>query len=170
MSRVLKVLAILMLLITVIGAGAVLYGLMMLEPQVESVTVMATPAAQVSDTFDAVIEQTALGTFSGRQYGSTEGLEAEACTFLTYTVRLKNRGFFPAEWITLTVSPQQSADGTNRDVLQLGDESAYVLTAGSRGDLNATILRTGDVSDTARVLTVSCYVFGQKVEFSVQAQ
>ena len=45
---------------------------------------------------------------------------------------------------------------------------AIVLTAGSRGDLTATILTT-DAGDTARTLTVTCYVFGQKIEFEVSA-
>lgn len=162
--------AIAMLVVTVAGAGVVLYALTTMEPQVESISVAVTPADQVADTFDAVLTQVENGTFSGRQYTSAEDLLAQDCAFITYTVRLKNMGFFPAEWISLTVAPQQSADGASRDVLQLGDDHAYVLTTGSRGDLTATILRTGDAGDTARALTISCYVFGQKVELTVQSE
>ena len=170
MSKVLKGLAIAVLLVTVIGAGVVLYGLTMFEPQVESVQITATPAVQAQNVFASLMEQAALGTFSGRLFGETEGLRAEACTFLTYTVRLKNRGFFPAEWISLHVEPLQSADGAGRDVLQLGDTGAYVLAQGSTGDMQATILREGDAGEQRRMLKVICYVFGQKTEVTVQAE
>jgi len=169
-SRILKVLAIAALLATVAGAGAVLYGLKMMTPQVESVTVWTTPAVQAQETFDALAEQAELGTFSGKRFAGAQELAAQDCTFITYAVRLHNRGFFPAEWISLQVSPQQSADGSSYDVLQLGDTGAYVLGTGSRGDLSATILRTGDASDTQRTLTVTCYVFGQRVQFDLQAE
>lgn len=170
MSKVLRGLAIAVLLVTVIGAGVVLYGLTMFEPQVESVAVTATPAMQAQDAFDAVLSQIASGTFTGRQFGSVDALRAEDCTFLTYTVRLTNKGFFPAEWISLAVDPLQSADGLSRDVLQLGDDGAYVLAQGGTGDMMATILRVGDAADTRRLLTVSSYVFGQKTEVPVWAE
>ena len=170
MNRFLKILAIVVLIVTIAGAGAVLYGMTMFEPQVESVSVVATPATEAQVTFDALMQQVSLGTFAGTQFASADGLNAEGCTFLTYTVRLKNRGFFPAEWIMLNVEPRQSEDGRNRDVLQLADERAHVLSANSQGDLAATILHAGDAGDTARDLRAICYVFGQKVEFSVRAQ
>lgn len=168
MSKVLKGLAIAVLLITVIGAGAVLYGISTLQPRVEQVLVAVTPAEQAQDVFDTVLAQLDNGTFAGTQFTNADGLEAQSCTFLTYTVRLNNRGFFPAEWVSVAVEPQQSADGASRDVLQLGGEGAYVLGAGSSGDLTASILRTGDASDTSRRLQVTCYVFGQKIVFDAQ--
>jgi len=169
-NRVLRVLAICMLVLTVAGAGVVLYGINTMTPQVESVNVLCTPAVQAQDTFDTVLEELALGTFNGKVFSAAEGISAQESTFITYSVRMKNKGFFPAEWIGLEVSPQQSADGVSRDILQLGDPGAYVLGAGDRGDLHATILRTGDASDTARRLTVTCYVFGRRVQVDVQAQ
>lgn len=168
MNRFLKILAIVVLVVTIAGAGAVLYGMTMLEPQVEHVSVVATPATEAQATFDALTQQVSLGTFAGTQYTDAAGLRAEDCTFLTYTVRLKNRGFFPAEWIMLEVEPW-SLDGSGYDMLQLADERAHVLPASSEGDLSATILRAGDASYTARNLRVVCHVFGQKVEFTVQA-
>ena len=167
-NRFLKILAIVVLLITVAGAGAVLYGMTMLEPQVESVTVIATPAVQVQQVFDETMSQVAHGTFAGAQFAGPDALAAQDCTFLTYTVRLANRGFFPAEWIMLEVVPQQDAGGY--DVVQLADSRAHVLAANSVGDLSATILRAGDAENTARALRIVCYVFGQRVEVAAQAQ
>lgn len=169
MNRFLKILAIIVLLATVLGAGAVLYGMTMFAPQVESVAVVATPAAQAQNVFDETMAQLANGTFAGAQFAEAGALSAQDATFLTYTVRLKNRGFFPAEWIMLEVEPW-NLDGSGYDVLQLADQRGHVLAAGSAGDLSATILRAGDAGNTARNLRIVCYVFGQRVEVAAQAQ
>lgn len=165
MSKVMKILAIVVLLATVAGAGAVLYGLNTLTPQIEQVTVVQTPAADVPDMFDGLLTQLAEGTFAGKVFADTDGLSAQDCAFVTYTVRLNNRGFFPAEWIALEISPAEAADGEHGDVLQIGDSGAYVLAAGSRGDLSATLLTTLE-EEQVRTITVTCYVFGQKITFS----
>lgn len=170
MSRALKALAILALVVTVAGAGVVLYALTMLAPQAVSVSVQRTPAASQQETFDALAAQVRAGTFAGRQYADMQELSAQDCTFLTYTVRLKNRGFFPAEWLSLIVQPKGQDTGEAYDVLQMADNRAYVLASGAQGDLGATILHAGNGEDAARQLAVTCYVFGQKVEFTVEAQ
>ena len=125
---------------------------------------------QAQDVFDEAMDQLALGTFMGREFDAQPSLRAQDCTFLTYTVRLANRGFFPAEWIALVVTPRSGADGAAGDVLQLADSGTYVLGAGSRGDLSATILTTLDAADTQRELEISCYVFGKKTAFTIAAQ
>ena len=169
MNRFLKILAIVVLLLTVAGAGAVLYGLTMFEPQVESVTVVATPAVQVPSVFEEAMTQVSQGTFAGTQFAQADALSAESCTFLTYTVRLANKGFFPAEWIMLNVEPAAQEE-SGYDVLQLADPRAHVLAANSEGDLSATILRAGDAENTSRNLRIICYVFGQRVELAAIAQ
>ena len=97
MRGLLKGLAIAALLVTVIGAGIVLYGLNAMEPVVLQVSVTATPATQAQETLGAVLSQVDNGTFGGTQFPPADGVSAETCTFVTYTVRLQNRGFFPAE-------------------------------------------------------------------------
>ena len=168
MNGIMKGLAIAALLVTVLGAGVVLYGLETLTPQVELVQVELTPATDVQDVFDRAMEQVQNRTFIGRVLSDTQGLTAEDCVMLRYTVRLSNKGFFPAEWIALVVEPQLGED--SRDVLQLDDGSAHVLGAGKRGDLTAVIVHTGDASDTARTLHIVCYVLGKQIEFDVQAE
>ena len=168
MYRVLKVLAIVALIVTIAGAGAVLYGISMFAPQAVSVAAVVTPAAQVPDVFADTMGKVQSGTFSGTQFADAGGLSVQEASFITYTVRVKNRGFFPAEWITLQVEPW-NLDGAGYDVLQLPDGRAQVLPAFSEGDLSATILRAGDAGQTARNLRIVCYVFGQKVEVAAQA-
>lgn len=166
--QALRITAIIVLAATLAGACVVLYGMKTMAPQVEQAWVTATPAVQAQEMFDAALAAAAQGTFDGRLYGDTAGLDAQNCTFLTYTVRLKNRGFFPAEWIALTVTPVHRENG--RDVLALAQGGANVLTAGSRGDLSVTILTEGDASETQRTVEVSCYVFGKKTAFHIDIQ
>lgn len=164
MYKAMRVLAIVVLIVTIAGAGAVLYGINTLAPVVEQTSVLVTPAAQAQEIYDAAVAQARDGTFTGRAFGGVAGLEAQDCTFLTYTVRLHNRGFFPAEWIALEVQP---VDG---DLLQLDNFQANVLPSGSRGDVAATVLHLGDAQDTQRAFTVSCYVFGRKITLTGSAQ
>lgn len=163
-----KVLAIIVLLATVAGAGAVLYGINTLTPQVEQTALIRTPAEDAQEVFDSVMAQLEENSFTGRLYGEAAGLSAQDCAFETYTVRLVNRGFFPAEWVALTVQPVQTEEGA--DVLQLGDSGAYVLGAGARGDISATVLTTLPEGAAQRALQVTCYVFGQKIEFLTSVQ
>ena len=164
MSKFMKILAIVVLLVTIAGAGVVLYGLNTLSPQVVQTSVAATPAADAENTFDSLVSQLENGTFGGKICGETGDLRMEDCTFLTYTVRLKNKGFFPAEWI----SPELTEAAQN-DVLILPDDSRHVLAAGSMGDIQVTVLNRTNQPDTARTLRVTCYVFGQKIVFDVHA-
>ena len=152
-----KVLAILMLIVTIMGAGAVLYGINTLEPVVEQSSVQITPAVQVQDIFDSVMEQVGNGTFTGRVFVQPGMLDSADCTFMTYTVRLVNKGFFPAEWVSLVVRPVEG------DVLQLDNVQANVLASGSRGDISATLLHMGEAAQTQRDYIIDCYVFGRKI-------
>ena len=163
MGRILKVLAILVLLATIAGAGLVLYGLNTLAPVVEQATVLVTPALQAQEIFDDVMGDLDRETFTGRVFGETGELVAQDSAFITYTVRLNNKGFFPAEWISLEIHPQENADGSGYDVLQLDNNGPNVLYAHSQGDITATILRAGETQQTQREYTVTCYVFGKQI-------
>ena len=159
-----KALAIVVLIVTIAGAGAVLYGINTLEPVIVQAQVSATPAAQALEIFDGAMAQVQNGTFTGRVFARVEAPESADCMFLTYTVRLANKGFFPAEWVSLDITP---AEG---DVLQLDNVQANVLASGSQGDIAATILHAGDASQAQRAFTVNCYVFGRKITLTGSAQ
>jgi len=156
-----KILAIAALLVTIAGAGAVLYGINAMSPVIEQIQVTVTPASQAQGVFDTALARVRDKTFAGRLYGDTAGLQAQACTFVTYTVRLSNKGFFPAEWISLIVHPAQAADAF--DVLQLDNSGGNVLAPRSMGDLSATILVAGDAGNTQRNFDVTCYVLGRQM-------
>lgn len=164
MRRALKIAAIAALLLTVAGAGVLLYAMNTFTPQVESVSVVVTPASQAGDVFDATMAQLDAGAFSGRMLGDAQGLTAEECAFVTCTVRLRNRGLFPAEWITLDVVARE--DG---DVLELPDSGAYMLASQGVGDLSATVLTTAQNPGENRVCRVTCYVFGREITLEAAA-
>ena len=164
MRKVLTILAIIMLAVTVAAAGVMLYGIRTMTPQVISVTTIAAPAAQAADAYDTVRAQMDDGLFGGRLF-APEGIpEAEACSFVTYTVRLENKGFFPVEWISLDVTPLEG------DILQLENASANVLLSGTQGDVHVTILTALEPAQRERSITLECYVFGRKKTIRVQAQ
>ena len=52
MRKALKIAAIAALLVTVAGAGVLLYAMNTLSPQVVQMSVLVTPAAQAQDVFD----------------------------------------------------------------------------------------------------------------------
>ena len=158
MGRVMKALAIIVLLVTIAGAGTLLYAVNNLSPAVVQQSVLVTPAQQAQEIFDAAADQLASETFTGRVFADASGLDAQNCAFVTYTVRLENKGFFPAEWVSLDIHPAGQAD-----VCQLDNYSANVLASRTQGDIAATVLTSSDAADAPRAYTITCYVFGQKI-------
>ncbi len=170
MVKAMKALAILALVLTIAGALAVLYGINTLTPAVAQVTVAAVPAAQAQDTFDAVRAQTRDGLFMGRTFADLDGVRAEDAWFVTVSVRLDNKGFFPAEWVSLTALPREESGAGARDVLQLDNPGANVLAPRSQGDISATLLTTIPPDAYDVVLEMSCYVLGQRRTVRIEAK
>ncbi len=168
MRKTLNILAIVILAVTVIGAATVLYGMNALEPQVISAVSTVTPAANAQAAFDQALSDAARGVFAGEVFADPLALKAGDCWFVTYTVRLKNRGFFPAEWIALKVQPVSSEAG--QDILVLENAGANVLPAGTEGDMAVTLLTTISDPQPNRTLELTCYVFGRKQTVYIQVQ
>lgn len=168
MNRILKIIAIVMLVVTLAAVGAVVYGVMNFVPKVVQVQSSVIPAAQAQEQFDAALSQMDNGTFTGRLFGDVSGVNAADCSFVAYSVRLKNDGFFPAEWITLCAVP--ISDQTGCDVLQLESGGANVLSPGTQGDLACTVLTSMTAPQQPRAIQIECYVFGRRQVFSVDVQ
>ena len=121
---------------------------------VESVGVIAVEAATQPELFSQLRQQVESGSVLGTAYTSQTWLDgAENYQFYTYTLRLRNDCFVPADMIEVQVTPM---DG---DVLQIGDYSVKQLTARTTGDLQVTIL-TAIGMHPVRELNVSYYVWG----------
>ena len=159
MGKMMKVVAIVVLLATIAGAGALLYAVNHLSPMVVQTGVMITPAQEAQEVFDTAAAQLANETFRGRVFSDMAGLRTEECVFMTYTVRLENKGFFPAEWVSLDIHPAESG----KDICQLDNYSANVLGSRTQGDSAATVLTQSDGAQTQRRYTVTSYVLGKKI-------
>jgi len=162
MRKGLMILAFVVLLVTLLGAVAVLYGMNTLTPEVVQVVSSVIPADQAQDTFYSALDACSSGLFGGRIFGDPLAYDAQQCSFVTYTVRLHNRGFFPAEWIALQASSVQG------DLLELPGGGANVLPAGAQGDLSVTVLTSLEKPLAHRAIEVTCYVFGRKQTMLVQ--
>ncbi len=127
---------------------------------VDAIGCVASDAQTVPDYYTNLKEQADSDTFVGTRFADGVLPNAEACQFLTYTVRLKNTGFLTAEAVELQVTPMQG------DILQIGDSESHTLRGQSNGDLQAVIL-TGKENHNIRQLTVSYYVWG--IPFTVTA-
>ena len=89
--------------------------------------------------------------------------ETEDRSLFVFDVRLKNPGPIPVEWIGMT--PELRPDET----LVWTDNGSLVLAAQSEGTLKAAIL-SGKTDETApRELTVSGYRLGEKVDIRLLA-
>jgi len=122
--------------------------------RIEAVYAQVTPALEAQEAFAEVTGQVADGTFYGTKYREAEFLMPDSFAFLTLSVRMENRGLFPMDWIRIEVRPDAA------DVLQLANDRAPSLFAGSRADFTTTLLtRLG--ADTTRKVIVTYYVLGR---------
>ena len=156
----LKILAICLLAVTVFAAGTVLYALETRIPGIEIVQSQAVPAADIRDQFETLQGQLASGTCTGHVFMEEATPELDESTFLTVTLRLRNRCLFPMEWIEATVIPEEG------DILEERDERPRVLAAGSEGDLSVRILN-GNGKKDSRSIRINYYLLGKLFETEI---
>lgn len=150
-----RIFAWILIAVTVIVLGVFGYGVYGLRVQPGEMTAVVTPASQAAEQFELLRTQLDEGAFTGRAFTQEALGNAEDYAFVTYTLRVKNVGFIPAEWITLLITP-----GTG-DVLEMAPSNAQALGAMSEGDLKAVVLKKGDGNDNARAAQVTYYAFGR---------
>ena len=148
-----KTAAILMLVVCLAALGGVGYLYITASVTVEPLEVIAADAVSQAETYAQLKAAVDNNTFVGTLF-SRDPLESpDNDVFYTYTVRVTNRSFLPAELLELQVAPMSG------DFLQMGDPDAHDLPSGRSLDLSATIL-TGKQSHNVRELTVSYYIWG----------
>jgi hypothetical protein len=148
--------------VTIVALAVLGYGAYGLRVQPGTMSVAVTPAAQAIEQFEALRASVDEGSFTGRVFVGEALSNPEEYVFVTYTLRVKNVGFIPAEWIELAVTP---AGG---DVLELDRDGAQALSAMSEGDLKAVVLQKGDGSDAQRAAQVTYYAFGRPYVIDVE--
>lgn len=155
-----KVIAILMVIALVVAVCGVGYLYMTANVVVVAVGMTATEATAQQATFDKLKTDLAQDSLVGTQfqYGTALG-EAQDYQFYTYTVRLRNQSLLVCDMVELQVTPREG------DVLQMGNEQARALGAGTTGDISATVL-TSVESIPVRELIITYYVWG--IPFTVK--
>ena len=148
-----KVAAILMLVVCLAALGGVGWLYLSASIEVAPVEVIATDALSQADYYALLKDQVEKDSFVGTRFSSEPLTAPENDMFDTYTVRVTNRTFRPAEVIELQVTP------VSGDLLQIGDTEEHSLSSGRSLDLSATIL-TGKQGHNVRELTVTWYIWG----------
>ncbi len=162
--RLLKALAILMVVVVLAAVGLVIYYF-----STANVTVMATASSGMLATenramFDELKKAMADNTLIGTRFddGQSELGEATDYAFITYTARLSNQCLFPIDMVEIQVAPEGG------DVLQIGARETYSLGARSVGDIQTTILTSKD-SHAIRELIITYYIWGRPFTISRMA-
>lgn len=156
----LKILAICLLAVTVLAAGTVLYAMETRIPGIEVISREAVSATRAQEAFATVREQLQSGTCTGHVFRE-DVPEADQCTFLNLTLRLRNRCLLPMEWIEAAIVPEEG------DILEERDERPRVLAAGAEGDIPLRILTENGTVLTRRV-RVTYYLLGKAFETETQ--
>lgn len=148
-----RIFAFVLLGITLVVAaffGYCYYGAQM---QIVGVAASLTPATEALGTYELVTGQMREGSFYGTVYQELEFTYPESYTFVSFTVRMRNRGLLPMDWIRIEVAPEEN------DILQLAADRTPSLAGGSTADFSTALLcRSG--ADADRKITLTYYVLG----------
>ena len=125
------------------------------------VQVITAPASEYPGAYESIMEVIRSG--SAPVYFSQESLsDIDRYTLMDVTIRLNNRGLFPAEWLEVTPS------GISGDVAVYSLSGAGNTVDGrSVGEMNLKMITTADVN-APRVYTVEYYVLGMKRSIHVR--
>ena len=139
------------LVLVAVAAVGVLYFSAKIE--VRFVSCIATDGITQVEFFDDLKEKVESSAFDGTRFSDVPLLTADQYQFLTYTVRLDNHAFLPAQTIEIRITPMEG------DLLQLGDTNCYDLASGKHTELSATILTSRNMH-SVREATISYYCWG----------
>ncbi len=151
-----KILAILVLAVTVAAAGFVLYEVRAMNLEVVATGIDAVPEAEAADYLAMIHTGVRTGTFGGRVFRDGE---YDGEHLVHYHVRVANRSLMPAEWISVRIVPQEG------DILEVLEEEPRVLSARSTGDLLTRVVSTSE--STARDLVIEYWMLGRQRSLTV---
>ncbi|MDR0896912.1 MAG: hypothetical protein LBN04_03555 [Oscillospiraceae bacterium] len=152
-----RVVACIVLLITLLVGAFLGYCYFGARMGIEGVTATLTPATDMPEQFAALREQVENGAFYGTKYRAADLTRPEDYAFLTLTVRMTNSGPLPQDWVRIEVTP------TNADVLLLPADQPPTLSPGTSASLGAVLL-TEKNAEWERHVRVTYYVMGRGLE------
>ena len=115
--------------------------------------VIATDPLTQSDYFKSLKASLDSGTFVGTRFDASVPGDPDGYLFYTWTIRLENRSFLPADTVEIQITPMSG------DVLMIGDTAEHKVPAQSSSELSATVLTSRNMH-SVREATVTWYVWG----------
>ena len=158
-----RVAAWVLLFVTICLGLLIGYSLYAAELRVTRPEARVVPAADMLAQFQALHRAVQERALLGRQFQQGPDDDPSAYVFHIYTVRLRNDGLIPAEWVRLDVEPGPG------DVLQAEGESAGHLAALSSGDMQLLVLAQHGAT-TARRLTLTYFVWGRAYSIPIDVR
>ncbi len=141
---------IILCLAAMVGVG---YLYVTAEVTVTDTACIALDAANAAETFNGLKDDLGNDSFVGTVFEEEVPGDAGEYQFYTYTLRVQNGTFVPADVLEIQVVP------VTGDVLQLGDTVRHNLGARAKGDFQATILTRKGVHNV-RELILTWYQWG----------
>jgi len=127
---------------------------------VESAGVDVRLASGEAAAFEALRAAVEDMSFTGSVYRDIDWTRPEDYQFLTYILRLRNRGPLPAEWITLTV------EASDADVAGYSESQGKSLGAFQQGVISQSMLSQKE-TDTRRTVRIRYYVLGMPFDLAL---
>jgi len=155
--------ALALLLITVCVGLLIAYSLYAAELRVTQAEVRVVPAEDMITQFQALNRAVRERALLGKQFQEGPIDNPAAYEFHLYTVRLRNNGLIPADWVRLDVQPEPG------DVLQSEGEDAGRLPAMGEGEFQAVVLARRDAG-AARQLSLTYFIWSRLYNIPVNVQ
>ncbi|MBQ9264754.1 MAG: hypothetical protein IJ189_11200 [Clostridia bacterium] len=152
-----KKIAIILLILLLLCAGVVGYGLFHTNLQVIAKGVQMVPASERPTEFAALQEAVRNQSLLGTQLRSGELSGSENYSYYMYTLRLKNAGLVNAEMVEVQIAP---IDG---DVLFYGETTEVQIKPGETKDVWCVLLTQGN-PHPVRDIYVTYYLWGHPQE------
>lgn len=156
-----RIVAWVLLAVTICVGALIAYSMYAAELAVTVDEVRVVPAGDMMEQFQALQRAVQERALLGRQFQEDPLGDSYAYEFHIYTVRLRNNGLIPADWIRLEVQPEVG------DVLQSDGESTGMLPAMSSGELQAVVLAHRG-SDTARKLSLTYFIWSRLYNITLE--
>lgn len=149
--------AIFMIVLVVVLAGGIVYGLFNTSLRVIGKGLQVMPAAERIEEFQqlqtAVKQRSLIGTIL-----QSDDLTAAAdYTYYSYTLRIKNPGLVSAEMVELQIAP------ISEDVLFYGESGEVVIGPGETRDVRCVLLARG-TPHAVRDFYITYYLWGHPHE------
>ena len=146
-----------LMILLLLAAGLVGFGLFHTNLLVIGKSVQTVPASQMEGEFQVLRDKVHHQSLLGTMLKSGELGESKDYSYFMYTLRLKNAGLVPAEMVEIQIAPISS------DVLFYGETGEITIAPGETKDVWCVLLTQGS-PHPVRDIYVTYYLWGHPQE------